>query len=109
MIPSLDLTGLLEQRTELREIPYSLDHQFIIKGFNSGTARWKQRTGQGMWEGVGASMLSETMVDKRGPAVLINPWAVSGALAQSLDLTFSPKATSRLLFGKGLLKNRTKP
>ena len=51
MIPSLDLTGLLEQRTELREIPYSLDHQFIIKGFNSGTARWKQRTGQGMWEG----------------------------------------------------------
>ena len=59
MIPSLDLTGLLEQRTELREIPYSLDHQFIIKGFNSGTARWKQRTGQGLWEGVGASMLSE--------------------------------------------------
>ena len=30
-----------------------------LLSINSGTARWKQRTGQGMWEGVGASMLSE--------------------------------------------------
>lgn len=36
MIPSLDLIGLLKQRTELREIPCSLD-QFIIKGYKSGT------------------------------------------------------------------------
>ena len=64
MIPSLDLTGLLEQRTELREIPYSLDHQFIIKGVNSGTARWKQRTGQGMWEGGGSSSMCPQKISK---------------------------------------------
>lgn len=39
--------------------------------------------------------------------VLTNPWTASVALAQSLDLTFFPKATFQLLFGKRLLKNMT--
>lgn len=33
---------------------------------------------------------SSTMVDKQGPTVLTYPCTVSVALAQSLDLTFSP-------------------
>ena len=42
MIPSLGSINLLEQLTELRETFYLLDYQFIIKGCNSGTARWKR-------------------------------------------------------------------
>lgn len=36
---------LLEELTELRKTAPSLAHQFMIKGCNSGTARWKQCTG----------------------------------------------------------------
>lgn len=46
--------------------------------------------------------------DKGGSATLINPWIGSVTLAQSLDLTFSPKATFKFLFEKGLLENMTK-
>ena len=47
---SLSLISLLEQLTELRETFYLLDHQFIIRGYNPGTARWKRSIAQGMWE-----------------------------------------------------------
>ena len=30
---------------------FLVDYQFIIKLYNTGTARWKRCTGQGMWEG----------------------------------------------------------
>lgn len=42
MSPSLGSIKLLEYRTqsiELREITYLLDYQFIIKAYNSGSAR----------------------------------------------------------------------
>ena len=44
-------SNLLEWLIELRETVYSLDNWFMIKGHNSGTARWKRCTGQGMWGG----------------------------------------------------------
>ena len=34
------------------------DYQFIIKGYNSGTTRWKRCVGQGMRKGLRASMPS---------------------------------------------------
>ena len=37
--------------TDLRETFYLLDDWFIIKGYNSGSARWKRCVGQGVWEG----------------------------------------------------------
>ncbi|KAF0875920.1 FHR5 protein, partial [Crocuta crocuta] len=54
--PSLGLINLLEQLTELRETFYLLDYGFIIKGYNSGTARWKRCIGQGMGKGHRTSM-----------------------------------------------------
>ena len=48
MTPSLGLTNLLVQLTELRETFYLLDHQLIIKRYNSGTAKWKRCRGQGI-------------------------------------------------------------
>lgn len=42
---SVGLINFLEHLTELREIVYLLDHQFIIKGYNSETGRWKGRAG----------------------------------------------------------------
>ena len=47
--------NLLERLTELRETFYSLDHWFMIKGYNSGTARWKRGIGQGVRKGHRAS------------------------------------------------------
>ena len=35
------LINLLEWITEPRELFYLLDYQFLIKGYNSGRARWK--------------------------------------------------------------------
>ena len=62
MTPSLGLFNLLEQLTELRETFYLLDYWLIIKGYNSGTARWKRCVGQGMWEGARSfCALSECM------------------------------------------------
>ena len=51
--------NLLEWLTESRESFYLLDYQFIIKDYNSGTARSKRCIGQGMGEGCRALMLSE--------------------------------------------------
>lgn len=48
---SLGSINLLKQLTKLREIVYLVDHRFIIKRYNSGTARWKRFIGQGMGEG----------------------------------------------------------
>jgi len=42
---------LLEWLTKLRETFYLLDYQFVIKGYNSRTARWKRSIGQGMEKG----------------------------------------------------------
>lgn len=47
--------NLLKQLTELRETYYLLRYWFIITEYNLGTARWKRRTGQGIWEGVWSS------------------------------------------------------
>ena len=47
----LGLINFLKQLTELREACYLLDHLFIIKGCNSGTARWRRGLRQSMWEG----------------------------------------------------------
>ena len=52
MTLSLGSINLLVQLIKLRETFYLLDHHFIIKGYNSGTARWKRCTGQGMGKGV---------------------------------------------------------
>ena len=47
-IPTTSI-NLLEQLSELRETFYLLDYQFIIKAYNSRTARWKRHIGQGVW------------------------------------------------------------
>ena len=52
MTSSLHLINLLEWLMELREPVYSLDYWFVIKGYNSGAARWKRCTGQGMGKAV---------------------------------------------------------
>ena len=49
--PALGSINLLGHLTELRETFYLLDYWFIIKGYNSGTARWKRDIGQGMGKG----------------------------------------------------------
>ena len=56
MTLSLGSINLLEWLTELRETFYLLDYQFILKGYNSGTARCKRYTGQRMGKGRRASM-----------------------------------------------------
>ena len=48
----------LEQLTEIRETFYLLDHWFIMKGYNSETARSKKFTGHGVWQGHGVSLPS---------------------------------------------------
>ena len=59
--PSLGWINLLEWLTDLRETFYLLDYRFIIKGCNSGTARWKRCRGQGMGKGHGASTPSPSV------------------------------------------------
>lgn len=56
MTHSLGLNNLLEWLPELEGRFHLLDHLFTIKGYNSGTARWKGPTGQGMGKGQGASV-----------------------------------------------------
>ena len=58
MTPYLVSINLLEQLTELRELLYLLNYQFIIKGDNSETARWKRSIGQDMGKVHGVSMPS---------------------------------------------------
>ena len=53
--PSLGLINLLEWLTELRETFYLLVYRFIIKGYNSGRARWQRCIGQGVGKGKGVS------------------------------------------------------
>ena len=48
--------NLLERLTKLKETSYLLDYRFIIKGYNSATASWKRRPGQGVGEGCAASV-----------------------------------------------------
>ena len=55
---SLGSINLLEWLRELRETFCLLDHHFIIKGYNSGTSRWKRYIVQGMGKGHRASMPS---------------------------------------------------
>ena len=43
-----------------REVPYLLEYPFIIKGYNSGTARWKRDIGQDLGKGDGASTTSSS-------------------------------------------------
>lgn len=45
---ALGLITLPEWPAKGRETFYSLDHQFITKGYNSGTARWKRRPGRNL-------------------------------------------------------------
>ena len=59
--PSLGSINLLEWLTELRETFYLLNYQFIVKGYNSGTARWKRYIRGGMGKGQGSSMLPESL------------------------------------------------
>ena len=59
MTSSSGSINLLEWLTELRERFCSLGYWFIIKGYSSGTARWKRYEGQGTWEGFRASMSSQ--------------------------------------------------
>ena len=58
MTPSLSSVNLLEWLTELKGTFCLQDHQFIIKGYNSGTAKWKRCIGQGMRKRHRASMPS---------------------------------------------------
>ena len=52
--PSLGSINLLELLIELRETVYSLDHQFVIKGYNSGRARCTRCLGRGVGKVRGA-------------------------------------------------------
>ena len=49
-IPSSGSINLLEQLTELRKTFYLLDYPFIVKEYNSSTARQKRCIGQGVGE-----------------------------------------------------------
>ena len=60
--PSLGSINLLEQLTELRETFYLLDYWFIIKGYNSGTARLKRCIGQSKGKGLGVSTPSPSLL-----------------------------------------------
>ena len=70
---SLGSIAFPEQLTEIRETFYLLDHQFIIKGYNSETARSKKCTGQVMWKGCGASLPSPRTRLSQQLHVLTNP------------------------------------
>ena len=50
---SLDLINLLQRLTELRRPIHSWDHHLItkdIKGYESSSARWRDRQGRSIWE-----------------------------------------------------------
>ena len=63
------LIHLLEQFTEFRETFYSLDHWFIMKGYNSGTARWKRHIEQGIEKGLRMSLLPLSATRPKCPRV----------------------------------------
>lgn len=77
---SMGSSNFLDQVTELRETFYSLDCQFIIKGYNSGTTRWKRCLGKGMGSRCGAFMPFLSMPLSPNLYVFTNTeavWAVS--------------------------------
>ena len=51
MTPSLGSINLVEWLTELREAFPLLDHWFITKEYNSGTAKWKRCMGPEVGKG----------------------------------------------------------
>ena len=55
---------------------YLLDHQFIIKGYDSRTVRWKQCIGPAMGKRQGASMPSRSVPFSPCLLVFINPEAL---------------------------------
>lgn len=55
----LRFTHFLEWLAELRKTVYLLDYQFITKGYNSGTERWKRCTGKDRRRGRNVHGLSE--------------------------------------------------
>ena len=56
MTPSSSSINLLEWFTELRNIVYLLDCWLIVKGYNSGTAKWKNAWSKVCGKGLGASI-----------------------------------------------------
>lgn len=57
--PNLGLISLIEELTEFRETSYILDHRFIRKHSNSGTARLKRCVGQGLGRGLEPPRLAQ--------------------------------------------------
>ena len=51
MTLSLDSINLRERLPKLKEPFYLLDHQFTVKEYSLGTAKWKRWLEQGMREG----------------------------------------------------------
>ena len=76
------LINLLEWLTELRETFYLVDHQCLIRGYNSGRAKWKGCIGHGyVGRGHGASRLSERTPLPKPPTWKLSdpgPFAVLG-------------------------------
>lgn len=60
--PLFGSINLLEWLTEFRETFYILIYQFTLKVYNSGTISWKRLIGQNMGKGLGAYMLSLSMI-----------------------------------------------
>ena len=73
MIPALGSINLPKQLTERRKPVYSVGYWFIIKGYNSGTGRWKGCRGQGMGKKHGASMRSPSKLLPLNLHVFTNP------------------------------------
>ena len=104
MIPSPVSINLLEWLTELRKTVYFLDYSFIIKGYNSGTSRWKRCMGQDMGERGGhrASILSgnnsprnSTRLPTRNPVLLA---FLQGSLHRYIWLNYWPKVIKLNLY-----------
>ena len=74
--PLFSSLNLLEYPTEIKEAFYLLDYQFIIKEYNSGTAKWKRCIGQGMGIGPGASKSSSGTQIFQNLHVFSNPEAL---------------------------------
>ena len=77
MLLSLDLINLLKWFTELRETCYLLCQQFIIKGYNLETARWKRYVVQVGGKGPGRACYS--------PLIMCSP---TGKLSEPYSLGF---------------------
>ena len=76
---------LHKQLTELRKPIYSLDYQFRIKGYHSGTARWMRCMRQGMGKGLRASMFSFQISTHSTNPVLLGFYGSFSALRDGLN------------------------